>query len=61
MHLDASLLAEENGTILTSWPDVSGNERGLDRIAEIHILSVIRGILRGKSFALMDFLNCFNF
>jgi hypothetical protein len=32
MHLDASQLDEQNGTLLDDWSDSSGNERGLDRV-----------------------------
>ena len=32
MHLDADSLQEQNGSILSSWADSSGNERGLDRV-----------------------------
>ena len=32
MHLDASALPDQNGSILSVWSDSSGNERGLDRV-----------------------------
>ena len=32
MHLDSSMLPDLNGSILSFWPDLSGNDRSLDRV-----------------------------
>ena len=51
MHLDASQLDEQNGTLLDDWPDSSGNERGL---TECVVLSIDRKFL-GSSMKIVRF------